>query len=79
MLVLELLQVVQEEQVVLEEPKDYQQKEGCVQSAHVNHQYHHHNHHATANHYYLSTNCLVAGYQTVATPLIAMQGYQDLM
>ena len=65
MLVLEL---VQEEQMALEGPRDYDQEEGYVQSAHVNHHYHHHDHHTITNHYRL-----VVDYQTVAT-LVLQRG-----
>ena len=62
-----VLELVQEEQVAPEKPKDYKLEEGYIQSAHVNHQYHYYDHHAIANHY-----CRVMGYQTVTTPFIAM-------
>ena len=47
-----VLKLVQQEQVVPEEPKDYKQAEGCIQSTHVNHQYHHCDHHTIANHHH---------------------------
>ena len=67
--------MVQEEQVALKEPKDYEQDEHYIQSANVNHQYHNNDHHATANHHCFATNRLIAGCQTVTTSFITIRDH----